>query len=47
VRRIDGIFADPAITVLSCGVPDTPGIETASDHRPVLAVLRLPRPCLF
>jgi endonuclease/exonuclease/phosphatase family metal-dependent hydrolase len=42
VRRIDGIFADPAITVLSCGVPDTPGIETASDHRPVLAVLRLP-----
>ena len=42
VRRIDGIFVDPAITVVSCGVPDVPGIERASDHRPVLAVLRLP-----
>jgi endonuclease/exonuclease/phosphatase family metal-dependent hydrolase len=42
VRRIDGIFVDPSITVLSCGVPDVPGIERASDHRPVLAVLQLP-----
>jgi endonuclease/exonuclease/phosphatase family metal-dependent hydrolase len=42
VRRIDGIFVDPSITVVSCGVPDVPGIERASDHRPVLAVLQLP-----
>jgi endonuclease/exonuclease/phosphatase family metal-dependent hydrolase len=42
VRRIDGIFVDPAITVVSSGVPDVPAIERASDHRPVLAVLRLP-----
>jgi endonuclease/exonuclease/phosphatase family metal-dependent hydrolase len=42
VRRIDGIFVDPAITVVSCGVPEVPGIERASDHRPVLAVVRLP-----
>jgi endonuclease/exonuclease/phosphatase family metal-dependent hydrolase len=42
VRRIDGVFVDPAITVVGCGVPDVPGIEAASDHRPVLARLRLP-----
>jgi endonuclease/exonuclease/phosphatase family metal-dependent hydrolase len=41
-RRIDGIFVDPTITVLSCGVPDVPGVEQASDHRPLLAELRLP-----
>jgi endonuclease/exonuclease/phosphatase family metal-dependent hydrolase len=40
VRRIDAIFADPAVTVVSCQVVDTPGVERASDHRPVLAVLR-------
>jgi endonuclease/exonuclease/phosphatase family metal-dependent hydrolase len=42
VRRIDGIFVDPRIEVVSCGVPDVPGIERASDHRPLLAVVRLP-----
>ncbi|HTC68281.1 MAG TPA: endonuclease/exonuclease/phosphatase family protein [Acidothermaceae bacterium] len=42
VRRIDGIFVDSVITVDECGVPDVPGIERASDHRPVLAVLHLP-----
>lgn len=42
VRRIDGIFVDRAITVRSCGVPDVPGVDRASDHRPVLAVLQLP-----
>jgi endonuclease/exonuclease/phosphatase family metal-dependent hydrolase len=42
LRQIDAIFADPAITVLSCDVPDLPEIERASDHRPVLATLRLP-----
>ncbi len=41
-RRIDGVFVDPAIEVTGCGVPDVPGITRASDHRPVLAVLRLP-----
>jgi endonuclease/exonuclease/phosphatase family metal-dependent hydrolase len=39
-RRIDAILADPAITVVSCEAVATPGVETASDHRPVLAVLR-------
>jgi len=41
-RRIDGVFVDPRIGVVGCGVPDVPGIAAASDHRPVLAVLRLP-----
>src|SRR4051812_31907906 len=40
-KRIDGIFVDPAITVVSCGVPDVPGVEQASDHRPLLAELAL------
>jgi endonuclease/exonuclease/phosphatase family metal-dependent hydrolase len=39
-RRIDGVFVDPRVEVVSCGVPDVPGIAVASDHRPVLAVLR-------
>lgn len=42
VRRIDGVFVEPRIEVVECGVPDVPGIERASDHRPVLAVLRVP-----
>jgi endonuclease/exonuclease/phosphatase family metal-dependent hydrolase len=42
VKRIDGIFVDSAIKVRSCGVPDVPGIERASDHRPLLAVIDLP-----
>lgn len=42
VRQIDAIFADPAISVLSCEVPDLPEVMRASDHRPVLAVLQLP-----
>jgi len=41
-RRIDGVFVDPRIEIVECGVPDVPGIERASDHRPVLAVLRVP-----
>lgn len=42
-RRIDGVFADPAIEVLSCGVPDDPGnvFAQASDHRPLLAELAM------
>lgn len=39
-KRIDAVFADPRIEVVSCGVPDVPGTAVASDHRPVLAVLR-------
>lgn len=38
-RRIDGIFVDPRLRVVSCGVPDHPELARASDHRPVLAVL--------
>ena len=41
-KRIDGVLVDPSVEVVSCGVPDAPGMELASDHRPVLAVLRLP-----
>lgn len=41
-KRIDGIFVDPGVEVVSCGVPVVAGTELASDHRPVLAVLRLP-----
>jgi endonuclease/exonuclease/phosphatase family metal-dependent hydrolase len=42
-KRIDGIFVSPSIKVVSCGVPDhLPGIDVASDHRPVLATLQVP-----
>jgi endonuclease/exonuclease/phosphatase family metal-dependent hydrolase len=40
VRRIDAIFADPAVTVVSCEAVGSAGVQRASDHRPVLAVLR-------
>jgi endonuclease/exonuclease/phosphatase family metal-dependent hydrolase len=42
VRRIDGIFVDRSVAVVSCGVPDVPGHERASDHCPVLAGVQLP-----
>jgi endonuclease/exonuclease/phosphatase family metal-dependent hydrolase len=42
VKQIDGVFVDPRITVVSCGVPDVAGTETASDHLPLLAVLQVP-----
>lgn len=45
-HRIDGIFADPEVEVLGCGVPDDDALVAdyvaASDHRPVLARLRPP-----
>ncbi|GLF94144.1 endonuclease/exonuclease/phosphatase family protein [Streptomyces yaizuensis] len=47
-RRIDAVFAGPGVTVLGCGVPvDVPGVggadlRAATDHLPVLAVLRVP-----
>lgn len=45
-RRIDGVFTSPGIEVVRCGVPDdvpAADYEAATDHRPVLAVLRVPR----
>jgi endonuclease/exonuclease/phosphatase family metal-dependent hydrolase len=45
LTRIDGVFADPGIEVLGCGVPDEPQLladyPNATDHRPVLAELRV------
>jgi endonuclease/exonuclease/phosphatase family metal-dependent hydrolase len=45
LTRIDGVFADPGIEVLSCGVPDEPELladyADATDHRPILAELRV------
>ncbi|WP_141577147.1 endonuclease/exonuclease/phosphatase family protein [Actinomadura sp. WMMA1423] len=40
-RRIDGVFADPAVRITACGVPpDGAGDHPrATDHRPVLAEL--------
>jgi endonuclease/exonuclease/phosphatase family metal-dependent hydrolase len=39
LRRLDAVFASRELTVVSCQAVDTPGVERASDHRPVLAVL--------
>lgn len=39
-RRIDAVFVDRGLGVVSCGIPDVPGIDGASDHRPVLAVVQ-------
>ena len=41
-RRIDAVFVDRRLEVVRCGVPDVPGVEDASDHRPLLAVVRVP-----
>jgi endonuclease/exonuclease/phosphatase family metal-dependent hydrolase len=44
-RRIDGVFADPALRIRSAEVIGTPDVVIASDHRPVLVELELtPRP---
>jgi endonuclease/exonuclease/phosphatase family metal-dependent hydrolase len=44
-RRIDGVFADPLIRVIGCGVPAEAGrsgdYARATDHRPVLAELEV------
>jgi endonuclease/exonuclease/phosphatase family metal-dependent hydrolase len=45
IQRIDGVFVSGRIEVVGCGVPDLPGLPDlakASDHLPVLAVLRVP-----
>jgi endonuclease/exonuclease/phosphatase family metal-dependent hydrolase len=40
-KRIDGVFSGPAFDIVECrAVDDVPGVEVASDHLPVLAVLR-------
>lgn len=39
-RRIDAILVDPSISVVSCEALGGAGVERASDHRPVVAVVR-------
>jgi len=41
-RRIDGVFVDPGLRVVSAEVLDSPDVRIASDHRPVLVELALP-----
>lgn len=44
-RRIDGIFASDRVVVEWCGVPEdftADEYEAATDHRPVLAALKVP-----
>ncbi|WP_346012253.1 endonuclease/exonuclease/phosphatase family protein [Streptomyces sp. SID3343] len=44
-RRLDGVFASAGVEVVECGVPDDvtdADYTAASDHRPVLATLRIP-----
>ncbi len=41
VKTIDAVFVDPRITVTSARVLDGPDVAAASDHRPLLAELRL------
>jgi endonuclease/exonuclease/phosphatase family metal-dependent hydrolase len=41
-RRIDGAFATSGVEVLDYRVVDAPGVERASDHRPVLICVRVP-----
>ncbi|QXJ25289.1 endonuclease/exonuclease/phosphatase family protein [Actinomadura graeca] len=45
-RRIDAVFADTTIEVVTCGVPAHPAEDypQATDHRPVQATLNLPDP---
>jgi endonuclease/exonuclease/phosphatase family metal-dependent hydrolase len=40
-RSIDAVLAAPGVEIVSCGVPEVPGLVDASDHLPVLATLRL------
>ncbi|MCX2179378.1 endonuclease/exonuclease/phosphatase family protein [Streptomyces sp. SKN60] len=44
-RRIDAVLATPGVEFLACGVPtglDRADLHTATDHLPVLAVVRVP-----
>lgn len=40
-RRLDAVFVDRRLEVVSCGVPEVAGLAEASDHRPVLAVVQV------
>jgi endonuclease/exonuclease/phosphatase family metal-dependent hydrolase len=41
-RRIDAVFVDPRLKIASISVIDTPDVQVASDHRPVLVEIELP-----
>lgn len=41
-RRIDGAFATADVELRGYEVVDQPGVEVASDHRPVLVTVRVP-----
>jgi endonuclease/exonuclease/phosphatase family metal-dependent hydrolase len=40
-RRIDAVFVDPRLTVVTATVLNTPDVQIASDHRPVLVEIQL------
>jgi endonuclease/exonuclease/phosphatase family metal-dependent hydrolase len=41
-KRIDGAFATADVELVGYQVVDAPGVERASDHRPVLIAVRVP-----
>lgn len=41
-KRIDGAFATEGVELVDYQVVDAPGVERASDHRPLLVTLRVP-----
>jgi endonuclease/exonuclease/phosphatase family metal-dependent hydrolase len=41
-KRIDGAFATHTVELVDYQVVDAPGVERASDHRPVLISVRVP-----
>jgi endonuclease/exonuclease/phosphatase family metal-dependent hydrolase len=41
-KRIDYVAVSPGVRVRSAVVPDAPDVVAASDHRPVVATVRLP-----
>lgn len=43
-RAIDWVMVEPPLEVVEAHVVRDPGIDTLSDHRPVLSVVRLPTP---
>lgn len=43
-RRIDGLFTTPGLSVRGYRVLDTPAVDRASDHRPLVAEIGLPWP---
>ena len=41
-KRIDGVLATERVEVVDYRVIDVPGVERASDHRPVLVTVKMP-----